>query len=277
MRNVWTLYMFELRQNLRSFIIWLGVIAIVMIAFMALYPTFSSSSYLDLINAKISILPAVYARGFGIQAGATGAQFQQIFFWYAYMFQFYVIAIIIYAINLGSNIVSKEHSEKHIDYLATKPIKKSLIILAKYKVLITFILLFSGMLFIVSIPTIALFNTNHSQFGPQLVRLNIKVFFEYLFFGTLAFSISSVSKKTLRLSLFVIGIFFLTFLIGIAASVQNQLNQLIYLSPFYYFQTTSAGAGFSANDLWYMLVLFLLSMAMFVLAVLRYSNKDLSL
>ncbi|MBA3679403.1 ABC transporter permease subunit [Candidatus Saccharibacteria bacterium] len=277
MRNVWNLYKFELRQNTPSFLVWFTTITIVLVAFMALFPTFSSSQYLELINAKISILPAVYARGFGIQAGATGAMFQQIFFWYAYMFQFYIIAIIIYAINLGSGIVAKEHSEKHIDYLATKPIKKSLIIIVKYKVLITYILLFTVLLFVISIPVLVVFDNTNSQFGPQLVRLTIKVFFEYVFFGTLAFSISAINKKTARLSIIVIGLFFVSYLLGIASSVQNQLNQLVYLSPFFMFQSTTAGQGFSSTDLWYMLVLAILSVLMFGLAVWRYSTKDLSL
>ena len=270
------LYRFEVRQNYRSFIIWILVIIGVMVLFMSTYPSFQSADYMQLVNAKIDALPKGFGVAFGL-GGITGINFKDLYFFYSYMSQFYVIAIVIYAISLGSNIISKENSEKHIDYLATKPIRKGTIIIAKYTVLVTFILAITAGLLLAGCLTILFLNTNNSPFFYQIIRLSVKSFLVYLFFGTLAFSISAASKKTSRSSLFVVGLFFISYLTGIISQIQPKFESLKYLSPFFMFETTKAGQGFSQQDYLYMLALTLASTVLIVIAYWRYTTKDLSL
>lgn len=277
MKSGWILYKFEMRQNLRSFLIWFVAIATVLILFMLMFPSFKSSDYLELINAKINAIPRGLGTAFGLTPETVGASFQNVFFWFSYMFQFFVIAIIIYAINLGSNIISKEHEDKHIDYLATKPIDKSEIVMAKYKVLFTYILLFSVALFIVGYATLTVYNTDKVSYLSEMLRLYSKVFLEYLVFGTLAFTLAAVSKRTSKSTLIVVSVFFASYLAGIAAELLPRLEKLKYLSPYFMFQTETAGVGFSNTDWRYSAALISLSVAMLIIAVWRYSNKDLSL
>lgn len=277
MKNLWNLYKFEMRQNYKSFLIWFVAIAVVLILFMLMYPSFKSSEYLELINAKINAIPKGLGVAFGLNQTVVGTSFQNLFFWFSYMMQFFVIAIIIYAISLGSNIVSKEHEDKHIDYLATKPISKSYIILAKYKALVTYLILFSIALFVVGYISISIFNTDHISFVANLWRLYLKIFLEYLFFGTLAFTLVVVSKKTSKSTLIVVSVFFASYLAGIASQILPKLEKLQYLSPYFMFQTESAGYGFSETDWWYILALVSLSVVMLIISLVRYNNKDLSL
>lgn len=277
MKSGWVLYKFEMRQNFKSFLIWFIAIATVMVLFMLMFPSFKSSDYLELINAKINAIPKGLGTAFGLSESTVGTNFQNVFFWFSYMFQFFVIAIIIYAINLGSNIISKEHEDKHIDYLATKPIRKSYIIIAKYKVLVSYILLFSLALFIVGYISVYVFNADQLSYWSEMLRLYIKLFLEYLLFGTLAFTLAAISKRSSKSTLIVVSIFFATYLAGIAAELLPRLEKLKYLSPYFMFQTETAGIGYSKTDWWYMVALLGLTGIMLVLAVWRYSNKDLSL
>ncbi len=275
-KNYWNLYRFELKQNYKSFLIWFAVIAVIMTLFMLTFPSFKSADYLELVNAKISALPKGFGAAFGL-GGMSGVSFQNIFFFFSYMSQFFVIAITIYAINLGSNILAKENKDKHIDYLASKPIKKSTIILAKYKALLTFILLLSLGFFLIGCILIPALNKDNTPFFYELLRLTLKTFMIYVFFGTLAFSLTAISKQTSKSNLLVVGIFFISFLIGIYSQIQPQYEKLKYLAPTFVFEVTTAGYKFSSTDIWYMVGLLGLSVLFFIIGYLRYTTKDLSL
>ena len=275
-KNYWNLYRFELKQNYKSFLIWFAVIAVIMTLFMLTFPSFKSADYLELVNAKISALPKGFGAAFGL-GGITGVSFQNIFFFFSYMSQFFVIAITIYAINLGSNILAKENKDKHIDYLASKPIKKSTIILAKYKALLTFILLLSLGLFLIGCILIPALNKDNTPFFYELLRLTLKTFLIYVFFGTLAFSLTAISKRTSRSNLLVVGIFFISFLFGVYSQIQPQYEKLKYLAPTFVFEVTTAGYKFSSTDIWYMVGLLGLSILFFIIGYLKYTTKDLSL
>jgi len=275
-KNYWNLYRFELKQNYKSFLIWFAVIAVIMTLFMLTFPSFKSADYLELVNAKISALPKGFGAAFGL-GGITGVSFQNIFFFFSYMSQFFVIAITIYAINLGSNILAKENKDKHIDYLASKPIKKSTIILAKYKALLTFILLLSLGLFLIGCILIPALNKDNTPFFYELLRLTLKTFLIYVFFGTLAFSLTAISKRTSKSNLLVVGIFFISFLFGVYSQIQPQYEKLKYLAPTFVFEVTTAGYKFSSTDIWYMVGLLGLSILFFIIGYLKYTTKDLSL
>jgi len=275
-KSYWNLYKFEIKQNYKPFLIWLAAILIIMTLFMLTFPSFKSSDYLELVNSKISALPKGFGAAFGL-GGITGVSFQDIFFFFSYMSQFFVIAIVIYSINLGSNILAKENNENHIDYLATKPIMKSSIILAKYNALVTFIILITLGLFIIGCILIPALNKDGSPFIHELARLTIKTFLVYLFFGTLAFSLTAISRRTSKRNMVVVAAFFISFLLGVYAQIQPQQEKLKYLAPTFVFEATTAGYKFSSADIWYMLALFGLSMVLLIIAYWRYTTKDLSL
>jgi ABC-2 type transport system permease protein len=275
-KSYWNLYRFELKQNYKSFLIWFAVIAVIMTLFMLTFPSFKSADYLELVNAKINALPKGFGAAFGL-GGITGVSFQNIFFFFSYMSQFFVIAITIYAINLGSNIMAKENKDKHIDYLATKPIKKSTIVLAKYKALITFVALLTFGLFLLGCILIPALNRDNTPFFYELLRLTAKTFLIYVFFGTLAFSLTAISKSTSKSNLLVVGIFFISFLLGVYSQIQPQYEKLKYLAPTFVFEVTNAGYKFTNTDYWYMFGLAGISVIMFVLGFWRYVTKDLSL
>lgn len=276
MRNLINLYIFELKQNRRSLILWIVIIAVTMLLYMSIFPSMSSSDFMEIVNAKINAFPKGLVKTFGI-SGSSGASFQNVFYFFSYMFQFFVIVIIIYAINLGSNILSKENTEKHIDYLATKPIKKSYIIMGKYKALATYLIFMSVIIFALSFVIIQIFNKQDILYTKELATLFVKLFIVYLFFGTLAFFFSAISKKTSKTNVLVIGLFFTSYLTGVASGLVPSLSKLKYLSPYFMFQTDIASAGFSKTDITYLIILVILSIIMLVASIWRYKNKDLSL
>ena len=276
MRNLFNLYIFELKQNVRLLIIWIVVISITMFLYMCIFPSMSSSDFVDIVNAKINFIPKALSEPFGLN-NVTGTDFQNVFFFFCNMFQYFVIAIIVYAISLGATILSKENTEKHIDYLATKPIKKSYIVLAKYKAFVTLLIIMSTILYLVGLLIIQIFNKQNVLYTEQLATVFVKLFFVYLLFGSLAFFLSAISKKTAKTNMLVVSIFFVSYLVGVASGLVSALSNFKYLSPYFMLQATKIYNGFNKTEIIYLAILLLLSVLMLAVSVWRYSKKDLSL
>ena len=75
----------------------------------------------------------------------------------------------------------------------------------------------------------------------------------------------------------VVGIFFASYLAGVASGLVSALSNFKYLSPYFMFQTTKIYNGFNKTEIIYLAILLLLSALMLAVSVWRYSKKDLSL
>jgi ABC-2 type transport system permease protein len=265
---------FELKQNFRSLVIWFIAIATGLAAFMALFPNFSSSDFQTITMAKMNALPSFLRQAFGVESTFN---FQNILYFFAYMFQYFVIAIIVYSIIVGSSIISKEHEGKHIDYLATKPIRKASVVLAKYIAALSLIVAISVLIFAASFILVQIFNKTGNSYLPELTRLFLKMGVVYIFFVTISFFVSTVNKKTTNSSMLVIGLFFVSYVLGIMSKMLDKFANFKYLSPYFMFEPVKATDAFSRTDYLYVAGLLIACILMALLAVTRYGSKDLSL
>lgn len=272
-RGLRNLYRFELRQNYGSMLIWALVLAVGMYFFMSFFPSMSKSDFLDIVNAKISAIPKGMAQAFGIDSALN---FQNIIYFFAYCWQFFSVALVVYVINLGSNLISKEHEEKHIDYLATKPISKGEIVTAKVAASVTLTALLTVLLFLVALVLMAVYNPSENLPVVELVRLFFKSFVIYVFFGRMAIWLSLMLKKTSHSNMIALGVFFATYILGVMSKILPSAESLKYFSPYFYFDAVAAPAGFSAAEWWYVAALVGLSILMYVIGLLNYREKDLS-
>lgn len=269
------LFKFEFRQNIKSLLTWLLVIGLILVLYSTLFPSFKSSDMMEIINAKMNAFPEPMARAMGLD---SSFDFQNIMYFSAYMFQFIVIAMIFYATSLGSKILSKEHSGKHIDYLATKPIKKETIVLAKYlsfaSLLTTLSLGIAFMIFIV----VGIFkDAGDPLYITEILRMTVKLFSVYLIFGTISFMLTAFTKTTKKTGMLVMGLFFASYVLGVVSKMIVELENLKYLSPYYIFETVKSYTGFTGEEAIYLMMLLIVSAILLFASILRYKNKDLSL
>jgi len=240
--------------------------------FMSIFPSMSKSDFIDILNAKISAMPASLVSALGLDQQFN---LQNTMYFFAYCWQFFSIALVIYAINLGSNIISKEHEEKHIDYLVTKPISKGEIITVKVKAGLTLIAITSLFLFLTAWVLVAGYDQTGDYEVIQISRLFIKSFFIYAFFGVVATWLSVMLNKTNRSNMMVLSVFFVSYILGAMSKIIPTAENLKYLSPFYMFESTQAPYGFSATEWWYLAIMVLLGLALYFVALFRYQSKDL--
>lgn len=273
MRGFTNLYHFELRQNIRSLTIWWVMLSLVLIFFMSIFPSMSSSDFSELVNAKLAAMPKSLSEVVGLDMQAN---FQDVVYFFTYCFQFVSIALTVYAINLGSHIVSKEHVEKHVDYLATKPVAKGTIVAAKYAAVLTLIILLTVLVALVGAGCLRGFG-REGWHWLEIWRIFGVSVVQYLFWGSIAASVSLSLPKTSPSAMTVLGGFFVTYIMGAVSKVIDKVENLKYLSPYYMFETVTLPAGLERGELLYMAGLIILALALTVLGWWRYQLKDLSL
>lgn len=115
----------ELKMNRMSTFVWTLSLALLVILFLSIYPTFTKD-----VDASMKILgnlPLPVREALGISLG----NFFTIFGFYSYLFTFITLAGSIQAMNLGVGIISKERSGKTADFLLAKPISRSSVVTQK--------------------------------------------------------------------------------------------------------------------------------------------------
>ena len=101
------LFSMELRQNLKTLVIWTAVSGALTLLLTLLYPAMLSSDMLALFNAKLEALPKELVAMFNL----SGEDIRQLPQFFAYFFQFVMMAACVYGATLGFSVISREESD----------------------------------------------------------------------------------------------------------------------------------------------------------------------
>jgi ABC-2 type transport system permease protein len=132
------IFMFELKAQLKNFIIWTAAIILLLVVLMSgLYPVFNDS-LVDII-AMLKNFPPEFAAAFGLHL--------EDMFSYGgfYSFSFMYLSMIgaIMAVTLSVSAFAREKRSKCVDFLLTKPINRSAIFAWKLLAGVAFLVLFN--------------------------------------------------------------------------------------------------------------------------------------
>lgn len=222
----------ELKRSIKSLLAWSIVTSIILILFMLLYPSIKDSGMMDIMNAEIDSLPEAMLEMFNMK---DAPNFSNITEYFAYSFQYILMVSGIYGGILGVNSLISEESDGTIEFLYSKPVSR--VKIAQIKI-ISNLLIFLMFSMIISIVSIILMMVLAPE-GKDLVKIlidtkNICIGFNIvgLVFLGLGFLISTIiksSKSSISLSL---GIFFVTYFIGIISKIKDNLEWLKVISPY---------------------------------------------
>lgn len=222
----------ELKRSIKSLLIWSIVTSLILILFMALYPSIRDSGMIDIMNAEIDSLPEAMLEMFNMK---DAPNFSNITEYFAYSFQYILMVSGIYGGILGVNSLISEESDGTIEFLYSKPVSREKI--AQMKI-ISNLLIFMMFSMIISVISIILM-TVLSPEGTDLVQIlvdtkNICIGFTivglvFLGIGFLISTIIKSSKSSISLSL---GVFFATYFIGIISKIKDNLEWLKVVSPY---------------------------------------------
>ena len=161
------IFKFEFKRLLKSCLTWTVVCGVMIALFMSLFPTMADMGIQELVNDKMGALSVDMLKVFNIDAGMD---FSDIFNYMAYVIQYIAMASAVYGAILGVNALIKEESQGTIEFLYSKPIKRSKIVTTK---LLSIILIYFVYIVIIGAITIIV-----SFVKPDNVKL-INLFNKY--------------------------------------------------------------------------------------------------
>lgn len=269
------IFKFEFKRLLKSCLIWSLVCGMMIVLFMALFPSMADMGMQELVNNKMSGLSIDMLKAFNID---SGMDFSDIFNYLAYVIQYIAMASAIYGAILGVNSLIKEESQGTIEFLYSKPIKRSDIVTAK---LLSIILIYLLYILIIGVVTIAIsLIVKPDNIDVMDILINIKTVYMgmfilglvYISIGILISALSKSDKGGIPIS---IGIFFISYLLGIIGKLKEDFDFLKYFSPFdYYAPGELLKNGFEMKFIIIGLSIILVSI---ISSYLIYKRKDMNI
>lgn len=231
------IFKMDFKRNFKNLLIWSLVSAAVIALFMLLYPSMLNSDMLALLNAKISALPTEFVNAFHMSA----QDFTKLPNFFGYFMQFVLMAACVYGMVLGVNALSREQSEGTIEFLYSKPVRRSDIVGAKLSSALVSYLVYmavfsvSAILFslMVKPADVTMMDLVASE-KMQLLGCFIAGF-TYLFLG---FAVSVFLKKARHATSLAVALFFLIYILGAIPKMTGSADFLKWVSPMEYFVMT---------------------------------------
>ena len=228
------IFMMEVKKGLKPLAIWSIVCILLTILFMSMFPSMKDSGMQELVKTELGAMPPALLEAFNLK---DAPDFSKLNEYFAYVFQYLVMAGYIYAGILGAKALIKEESEGTIEFLYAQPASRTKIVTAKLLSALCLFFLFTVIMAAASAVISLAVKPEDLKIIDMLKDLGLMFsgfFWVGLIFMSAGFLIS-VLVPHLRLAMPVsIGVFFVTYLLGIFASLIASLKFLKYLSPFYY-------------------------------------------
>lgn len=228
------IFKMEVKKGLKSLGIWSVICILLTILFLSMFPSMKDSGMQELVNTKMGAMPPAILEAFNLKDVPDFSKLNEFF---AYVFQYIVIAGCIYAGILGAKSLIKEESEGTIEFLYAQPVSRTKIVTMKIlSSLVTFYLF----VMIMAIGSVLMcLAVKPSNLALIDLMMDIKLLFSGFFLIGLVFMavgfLISVLVSHLRLAMPIsTGVFFVTYLLGTFSGMIDALEFLKYFSPFHY-------------------------------------------
>lgn len=260
-----TLYIHEMKMNLKSLIIWTLCVGGLCFGCILLYTSLEDSlqgiaeaysnmgamsTALGMDKMSLATLTGFYATEVAMMHGLGGAMFAAI---------------------LGTGMLSKEEAGHTSEFLNTFPIGRKQVVIEKYIALISNILLFNLVCTVMYV--LGFVMMGEELMGKEMALYHLAQFVMQAEIGTVCFIISAFSRKNMMGA--GLGIAILMFAADMMCRIIPAIENVKYITPFFY----SNGADiFTSGEIdGVMLVIGILVIVVaFVTALGKYLKKDLA-
>jgi ABC-2 type transport system permease protein len=221
-----TIFRYEIKAYRGSSIIWACSMALLAVLYIFLFKALRPD--IESFKAFLNNMPVVIKQSFNILVDNIST----LEGFYSFVFSFVVLCGAIQAMNLGTGIVSKEVRERTADFLLTKPISRSTImmskLLASFTVLVITNIIYLGLTVATAVAVIATFNMK------IFLMISLTLFFVQIMFLALGIMISVIARKIKSVISVSLSTVFGLYIIGSLGSFLGEEN-VRYFSPFRYF------------------------------------------
>lgn len=221
----------EMRKNLKSFIVWLVALSVINVCILAAFEAVAQQA------ADTELMLSQYPEGFIDMLSLDKLDMTNILHYFASRsYLFITIFGAIYCILLSSGILSKEESERTVEFLISKPLTRTQIITQKLLCTFTYITAF---FFIYSVTNyIAMTALKWDDFNMKgFLLASIGPWLIGLFFASIGFLMSVFIVKTKSIFSISIGVVFAGYFFSILATLNENFEFMKYINPFSYYNT----------------------------------------
>lgn len=263
------LFLREMKKNRTSFLIWL--ILMILVNAMMLTSFGSVAEMAENTEAMLSQYPKEFVEAMNLDI----LKMTNILHFYASR-KFLLVTILgsVYAIMLTSNIISKEESDKTIEFLISKPISRVSIISSKLSCSVVYITMFNFLFSFANLILLNVFKTEDFSIKAFLL-ISVGAWLINMIFGLIGLVISAFSSKTRTNISLGLGLVFIGYFLSLMATLIERLNFLKYLTPFSYYNTEDLVINMKI-EIPYLIITLVLSMICIAITYYGYTKKDIS-
>jgi ABC-2 type transport system permease protein len=221
------IFLRELKANLRSLLIWGGIVAFFIVVGFSKFSAYEGNPELLAILDELppALLSAFNFNAFNLTT-VTG--------FFGVMFNYFALLLSISAVMWGSDIISKEERDRTVEFSLTLPVPRAKLVTAKTLAAMVNCI---GLLLITWGLTLASAATYQpdSQFYNFLSLSMLALFILQMTFLAVGVFLGCAMKQYKRSSSAAISLLLGTFFLSIVSGLNENLEFLKYFSPFKYF------------------------------------------
>jgi ABC-2 type transport system permease protein len=260
------IFLRELKANLKSLLIWSAFIMFFIYMGMAKFSAFAADEEMLKILDGLpqALLDAFQMNVFNLTT-VSG--------YFGVMFTYFALIAAIFAVMLGSDIISKEERDKTVEFSLTLPITRAKLVTGKILAAFVNCILFVLVIWGGSVLLSRSYEPEPSFF--EFLKLYIvALFFIEMIFLAIGILLGSAMKQYKRASSVAVSLLLGTYFLSIISDLSENLEFLKYFSPFKYFNPLILlnESRFEPIYLWISLGIVIVSIAG---AYLAYSKRDL--
>ena len=266
----------EFRSGRKGILIWALIMAAVIGIFMCVFPSMSGEAMGEVMENALQAMPQEMLEAFNL---TDMPDFSQIEEYFAYVFQYILLASAILAAVMGIGSLVREESDGTIEFLYAQPVTRAAIVTQKILANVFLFLIYTVIVALVSLGTVYLFLPENENFMEQLPKLGIVfagMLLSCFIFMAFGFFLSSVTHSHKAAVPVAVGTVFLTYFAGIASKLMDSLSVLWYFSPVHY-STPATLVANEAIDIHAGIIGGCAILLFVALSYIWYLNKDLKI
>lgn len=260
------IYLFELKAQLKSFIIW--ALSMLLIYFM-----FMSGMFNVLLDSRgavekaISGFPPAFAAAFNLHL-------EKIFTFggfYSFIFSYLAVVGAIMAVSMSVSVFAREKRSRCIDFLLAKPVSRERIFMIKLMVVLTLLAVMNILYIAVSVISYTGLNSDSSDIG-NLIWASCAMFLTQLVFMAVGIIFAVYAKKVRSVSGAATAIGFSGFILSALQSLLEK-EYIRYIAPLKYFEPSAVfeTGGFEVK---YALTAIVVIVVCVAASFFKYSRSD---
>jgi len=261
------IYIYEMKIQFKSFIIWTVALLLTMYIFMGgIYPVFQKSA-VDVLKVMEGF-PKQFTQVFGFQMLSMFSYDG----YYSFAFGYIGLVAGIFAVVVSLSIFAREKRAKCLDFLVTKPISRTKIFGVKLLACFT-IIGATNVIYVVGNMIMFKQNNQNSDITGRFILASFGIFFTQLVFLAIGLFLATFSKKIRSVSGLATAIGFFAFILSALSNIIDE-EVVNLIAPLKYFEPSNVMER-GCFEVKYMLAAVVLIVFCTVTSYIRFCKSDL--